>query len=60
MACAISWKRSLCPSARATGYSRSFSQVVGSDEMFSVGSCQFGGGSAVCIRSTAALDGTLY
>jgi len=52
MTCVISWKRSLRPSARPAEYSRSLSQVVGLDKKFSSGSCQFGGGSAVCICSS--------
>lgn len=38
VACVVSWKRSLCPSVKAIRYSRSLSQVVGSDRMFSFGS----------------------
>lgn len=57
---AISWKRSLRSSARATGHSRSLSDVEGSGKMFSVWSGQFGEGTAVCTCSTVALDGTPY
>lgn len=57
MACVVSWKRSVCPSVKATGYSRSLSQVVGSDRMFSFGSFSL---EENLQSVSAALDGTPY